>query len=116
MPVSPPMRDGSMSPRPRPLPRPPLPRSPPPPCLSLRDALVAVSVALAARVVTSCELAVTSCLVRRSMVAERVVTVLLSAAVTLARLSIASVISAPLLALFSWLNTPCPTVVFSRSS
>ena len=75
-----------------------------------------VSVALAARAVTSCELAVTSCLVRRSMVAERVVTVLLSAAVTLASLAIASVISAPLLAFFSWPNAQCPTVVFSQSS
>ena len=77
---------------------------------------MAVSVALVARAVTNCELAFTSCLVRRLMVTERVVNALLSAAVAVARLAIASVISAPLLAFFSWPNAQCPTVVFSQSS
>ena len=56
--------------------------------------LVAVSVALAAMAVTSYKLAVSSWLVRCSMVAERVITVLLSATVTVARIAIASAISA----------------------
>ena len=109
-----PMHDGLMSPRPLPLP--PLPRPSPPPYSSLRDTLVAVSVSLAARAVTSCELAVTSCLVRHSMVVERTEAVLLSVAAAVARLAITSAISVSLLALFDFPNAPCSTAVFSRSS
>ena len=65
-----------------------------------------VSVALAMRVAMSCELAVASCPVRCWMVAERVVIVLLSTAVAVARLVTSSVISASLLELFAWTNTP----------
>ena len=62
----------------------------------LMQVLVDFIVALAASAVTSFELAVTSCLVRRSMVAESVVTMLLSAAVAVARLAIASEFSVSL--------------------
>ena len=77
---------------------------------------MAFSVALAVRVVTSYELAVANFLARRLMVAEKVVSVLLSATVAVAKLAITSAISASLSALFSWLNVPFPTAVFSRSS
>ena len=75
-----------------------------------------VSVALSASAVTICELAVPSCLMRQSMAAESVVTVILSASVTVARLAIASVVSISLLVLFAWPNVPCLTAVFFRSS
>ena len=69
-----------------------------------------VRVALATRAATSCELAITSWLVRRLIVAERVVIVLLSAVVAVARLTIASAISASRSALFAW-----PNASFSNS-
>ena len=116
LPVGPPMRDGSMFPCPRSLPHPPLLLPPPPPYPSMRKVLVDTSVALVMRVTMSCELAVASCPVRCWMVAERVVTVLLSATVTVARLVIFSIISASPFALFAWTNTLWPTAVFSRSS